>query len=43
MTLSYLNEMNDVIGINVSLRKLMRFLRIETDNSVPPPLLWMYF
>ena len=43
MTSSYLNEMHDVIGINVFLRKLMRFLCIETDNSVPPPLLWMYF
>ena len=31
--------MHDVIGVNAFLRNLMRFLRMEKDNSVPTPLL----
>ena len=33
----------NVIGVNVLLRKLMRFLRKKTDNSVPTILLLIYF
>ena len=35
MTSSYVNEMHDVIGVNLF---LLKFLRMETDNSVPTPL-----
>ena len=33
---------DDVIGVSVFLRKLMRFLRMEKVNSVPTPLLGLY-